>query len=200
MKAKVGNASISVERGEFDVATLLARLADKMVSRHPHVFGGASVETPGEALAQWEAIKQREAHQAGRRRSIIDGVPRSLPSLLRAQRMTSKASRVNFDWPDARAAWSKVEEECREAAAALDADDRGRLQDELGDVLFSIVNVARLASIDAEEALQGAIEKFRRRFTGMEEDLFAQGKNVGSVSQAELERSWEAIKAQERGR
>jgi MazG family protein len=196
----VFHAQIASERGEFDMATLLARLADKMISRHPHVFGDADIDTPGEALAQWEAIKQREAHQAGRRRSIIDGVPRSLPSLLRAQRMTSKASRVNFDWPDARAAWSKVEEECREAAAALDADDRDRLQDELGDVLFSIVNVARLASIDAEEALQGAIEKFRRRFTGMEENLSAQGKNVGSVSQAELERSWQAVKAQERRR
>jgi MazG family protein len=196
----VFHAQIASERGEFDMATVLVRLADKMVSRHPHVFGEASVGTASEALTQWETIKQREAHEAGRKRSIIDGVPRSLPSLLRAQRMTSKASRVNFDWPDARAAWSKVEEECREAAAALDADDRERLQDELGDVLFSIVNVARLASIDAEEAMQSAIEKFRRRFTSMEADLSAQGKAVASVSQAELERSWEAAKAQERGR
>jgi MazG family protein len=192
------HAQIAAERGEFDMAALLARLADKMVTRHPHVFGGASVATAGEALTQWETIKQREAQQAGRRRSVIDGVPRALPSLLRAQRMTSKAARVNFDWPDARAAWSKVEEECREAAAALQADDHDRLQDELGDVLFSLVNVARLASIDAEEALQGAIEKFRRRFTGMEDDLTARGKSVSSVSQAELERSWEAVKAQER--
>lgn len=196
----VFHAQIAAEGGEFDMTGLLARLADKMVSRHPHVFAKANVATPDEALAQWEAIKQREAHDAGRRRSVIDGVPRALPSLLRAQRITSKASRVNFDWPDAQAAWTKVEEECREAAAALGADDRARLQEELGDVLFSVVNVARLASIDAEEALQGAIEKFRRRFTGMEEDLSAQGKSVGSVSQAELERSWEAVKAQERGR
>src|SRR5919198_4895098 len=137
----VFHAQIAAERGEFDMTALLTRLADKMVSRHPHVFGDASVETPGEALAQWESIKQREAHEAGRRRSVIDGVPRALPSLLRAQRITSKASRVNFDWPDARAAWTKVEEECREAAAALGADDRVRLQDELGDVLFSLVNV-----------------------------------------------------------
>ncbi len=182
----VFHAQIAVERGEFDMAA--------------HVFGKATVDTPGEALAQWEAIKQREAHTAGRRRSVIDGVPRALPSLLRAQRITSKASRVNFDWPDARAAWTKVEEECHEAADALAADDRARLQDELGDVLFSLVNVARLASIDAEEALQGAIEKFRRRFTGMEDDLSAQGKSVGNVSQAELERSWDAVKAQERRR
>ena len=107
---------------------------------------------------------------------------------------------MNFDWPDARAAWTKVEEECGETAAALAADDRARLKEELGDVLFSLVNVARLASIDAEEALHDAIEKFRRRFIGMEDDLSAQGKSVGSVSQAELERSWEAVKAQERGR
>src|SRR5437867_13063884 len=134
----VFHAQIAVERGEFDMAALLARLADKMISRHPHVFGDASVETPGEALAQWESIKQREAHQAGRRRSVIDGVPRALPSLLRAQRITSKASRVNFDWPDARAAWTKVEEECGETAAALAADDRARLKEELGDVRVTL--------------------------------------------------------------
>jgi tetrapyrrole methylase family protein / MazG family protein len=196
----VFHVQIAMERGEFDMAAVLSRLVEKMISRHPHVFGEASVGTAGEALAQWEAIKQREAHDAGRRRSVIDGVPRALPSLLRAQRITSKAARVNFDWPDAHAAWTKVEEECREAKAALAADDRTRLQDELGDVLFSLVNVARLASIDAEEALHGAVEKFRRRFTGMEDDLSAQGKSVGSVSQAELERSWDAVKAQERRR
>src|SRR5205814_60106 len=128
----VFHAQIAVERGEFDMAALLARLADKMISRHPHVFGEATVGTPREALVQWEAIKQREAHTAGRRRSVIDGVPRALPSLLRAQRITSKASRVNFDWPDARAAWTKVEEECREAADALAADDRTRPQDGRG--------------------------------------------------------------------
>jgi tetrapyrrole methylase family protein/MazG family protein len=196
----VFHAELAAECGEFDMASLLARLVDKMVSRHPHVFGDAAVGTPGEALAQWEAIKQREARDAGHRRSVIAGVPRALPSLLRAQRITSKAARVNFDWPDARAAWTKVEEECREAADALAADDRARLQDELGDVLFSVVNVARLSSIDAEEALHGAIEKFRRRFAEMEGDLSARGMSIGSVSQDELERSWDAVKAQERGR
>ena len=196
----VFHAQIAAERSEFDMAALLARLIDKMISRHPHVFGDARVATSDEALAQWEAIKQREAHDAGRRRSVIDGVPRALPALLRAQRITSKAARVNFDWPDARAAWSKVEEECREAAAALDGGDRAQLQDELGDVLFSLVNVARLASIDAEEALQGAIEKFRRRFSGMEDELTARGTSVGRASPAELERSWESVKAQERPR
>jgi MazG family protein len=193
----VFHAQIASERGEFDMADVLARLADKMVSRHPHVFGTARVDTPEQALTQWEAIKQDEAASAGRRRSVIDGVPRALPALLRAHRIQSKAARARFDWPDAGAAWAKVEEEVREASAALAGGERDRFQEELGDLLFSLVNVARLSALDAEEALHGAIEKFRRRFTTMEDDLIARGKSVVSVSPEELERSWEAVKAQE---
>ena len=142
------------------MADLLAGLGDKMINRHPHVFGDARVQTAGQALTQWEAIKQREAEAQGRRRSVIDGVPRALPGLVRAQRIQSKAARVNFDWPDAQAAWAKVEEEAAETSAALATGDRSRIEEELGDMLFSLVNVARLASLDAEEALQRAIEKF----------------------------------------
>jgi len=196
----VFHAQLARELGEFTMADLLLRLCDKMVSRHPHVFGEASVRTAGEALTQWEVIKQREAEQAGRQRSVIDGVPRALPSLLRAQRLQAKAARVHFDWPDAAAAWEKVNEEVAEAARALVDTDRDRIRDELGDVLFSVVNVARLSGIDAEEALGGAIEKFQRRFTEMEADLIAQGKSVGGVSKEELERSWQVTKAQERAR
>jgi len=196
----VFHAEIAAERGEFEIADVLARLIDKLVSRHPHVFGATSVETPRQALAQWEAIKQREAEMHGRRRSVIDGVPRALPALLRAQRVQAKAARVNFDWPDARAAWTKVEEEVQEAAAALIDGDPERLQEELGDVLFSLVNVARLSAIDAEDALQRAIEKFRHRFTTMESDLIARGKSIATVSSEELEQSWEAVKAQEQSR
>jgi MazG family protein len=193
----VFHAEIATERGEFTMADVLARLGDKMVSRHPHVFGEASVDSPHQALVQWEALKQREAETQGRHRSVIDGVPRALPSLLRAQRIQSKAARVNFDWPDARAAWSKVEEELREAAAALAAGDRERLREELGDLLFSLVNVARLSTLDAEDALQGAIEKFRRRFTTMEDDLLRRGTSVAGASPEELERAWESVKARE---
>ena len=196
----VFHAHIAAEQREFTVVDVLRRLIDKMTTRHPHVFGQATVDTPDQALVQWERIKQREAQDAGAARSVIDGVPRALPSLIRAQRVTSKAARVNFDWPDARAAWSKVEEECREAAAALASEDHPRIEEELGDVLFSVVNVARLTSVDAEHALHAAIEKFRRRFTSMEEELRAQGKSVAGVSQHELEQSWEAVKAQEQRR
>jgi MazG family protein len=193
----VFHAQVAAEHGDFTMVDVLAGLIEKMVERHPHVFGGTTVETPRQALAQWEAIKQREAENRGTQRSVIDGVPRALPALLRAQRMQSKAARVNFDWPDARTAWTKVEEEIQEAAAVLSAGDRDRFAEELGDVLFSLVNVARLSSLDAEDVLQRAIEKFRRRFTTMETDLIARGTSVASVSSEELERSWVAAKAQE---
>ncbi|MBI2493438.1 MAG: nucleoside triphosphate pyrophosphohydrolase [Candidatus Rokubacteria bacterium] len=194
----VFHARLGEERGEFTMAELLRHLIDKMVSRHPHVFGDAAVATPKEALAQWEVLKQREAERAGRDRSVVDGVPRGLPSLLRAQRLQAKAARVRFDWPDARAAWEKVEEEIREASDALTSGQLERVREELGDALFSLVNVARLSDIDAEDALARAIEKFRRRFSGMEADLRARGQSVGDVTPDELERSWEAAKAHER--
>jgi len=195
----VFHARLAEEQGEFTTADLLRQLIDKMVRRHPHVFGDASVGTAAEALAQWEAIKQREADERGQRRSILDGVPRALPALLRAQRVQSKAARVNFDWPDARAAWTKVEEEIREASEALASGDAHRIREELGDALFSLVNVARLATLDAEEALHGAIEKFRQRFTDMEAELAARGTSVSAVAPDELERAWNAAKAEERG-
>jgi len=195
----VFHARLAEEQGDFAMTDLLAQLIDKMVRRHPHVFANASIGTPNEALVQWEAIKQREAETRGQRRSLLDGVPRALPSLLRAQRVQSKAARVNFDWPDARAAWLKVEEEIREAAEALASGDAERIREELGDALFSLVNVASLSSLDADEALHGAIEKFRRRFTDMEAELAARGTSVSAVGPDELERSWAAAKAGERG-
>lgn len=193
----VFHARIAEEQGEFAMVDLLGRLVDKMVSRHPHVFGDASVASAGEALRQWEAIKQRQAEADGHRRSVVDGVPRALPALLRAQRIQVKAARVRFDWPDAQAAWEKVEEEMAEAARALAAGDTHRFREELGDLLFSLVNVARLASIDAEDALQATVEKFRRRFADMEEDLAMRGHAVGTAPPEELERSWQAAKARE---
>jgi MazG family protein len=194
----VFHARLAEELAEFTMADLLEQLIGKMVRRHPHVFGDASVGTAMEALAQWEAIKQREADDRGQRRSILDGVPRAMPALLRAQRVQSKASRVKFDWPDARAAWSKVEEEMRETGEAIASGDTLRIGEELGDALFSLVNVARLAKLDAEDVLNGAIEKFRRRFTEMEAELVARGTSVSAVTPDELEEAWEAAKAGER--
>lgn len=194
----VFHAQIGAEQAAFQMTDVLRRLCEKMTSRHPHVFGEVRLGTAQAALAQWEAIKQREGKADGRERSVLDGVPVALPALTRAQRMQSKAARVGFDWPDAAAAWAKVEEEMDEAKAALASGDVAHVGEELGDLLFSVVNVARLSSIDAEAALQGAVEKFRRRFTEMETALAMQGRSVTTVDQDELERSWEAAKARER--
>jgi len=193
------HARLAAEAGDFTMGEVLDHLARKMIRRHPHVFGDTAVTSARQALAQWEAIKQSEAEGAGRSRSLLEGVPRSLPSLLRAQRVQSKAARIGFDWPDAAAAWQKVREELGEVEAALARGERARIQEELGDVFFSVVNVARLCEIDAEEALQGAVEKFRRRFTQMEADLTARGKDTASATPEELERLWQAVKAREHG-
>jgi MazG family protein len=196
----VFHARLAEEHGDFAMPDVLRSLIDKMVTRHPHVFADAAVSTPREALVQWEQLKQREAVTKGRTRSILDGVPRAMPSLVRAQRTQAKAARVGFDWRDARAAWEKVREEVDEAGEAIASGDSARIREELGDLLFSLVNVARLASMDAEDTLHGATEKFRRRFTEMEAELIAQGKSVDSVAQAELEQAWETVKAAERRR
>lgn len=194
----VFHCQIARELGEFTMANVLHRLCEKLVRRHPHVFGETRVGDSREALAQWEAIKRREAIAAGHPRSALEGVPRALPALLRAQRLQAKAAAVQFDWPDVIGAWQKVEEEIREAAATIGAGDRARLREELGDVLFSLVNVARLSALDAEEALDAAIAKFRRRFMHMEATLLERGTSVAEASGEELERLWEAAKAQER--
>lgn len=194
----VFHCQIARERGEFTMVNVLHRLCEKLVRRHPHVFGETRVGGSTEALAQWEAIKRHEATSAGRPRSTLEGVPRALPALLRAQRLQAKAAAVRFDWPDVTGAWQKVEEEIREASTAIGAGDRVRLREELGDVLFSLVNVARLSALDAEEALDAAIGKFQRRFTHMEAALLDRGSSVAEASAEELERLWEAAKAQER--
>jgi MazG family protein len=193
------HAQLATERGAFTIADVLQHLHEKMITRHPHVFGDRSVGTAREALAQWEDLKHAEAKQAGRRRSRLDGVPRSLPSLLRAQRLQVKAARAGLDWPDATAAWEKLKEELAEADAALAAGDRAQFQDELGDVLFSLVNVARLSDLDAEEILRGAIDKFRRRFAFVEAELAARGRPAEATSAEELERLWTAAKTAEAG-
>jgi tetrapyrrole methylase family protein/MazG family protein len=192
----VFHAELGRERGEFAMHDLLAALGAKMIRRHPHVFGDRSVETAAEALAQWEAIKDRE--NDGRRRSVLDGIPRSLPGLLRAQRVQHRASRVGFDWSEPLAALEKVEEEAGELRAALGASGREEIRAELGDLLFAAVNVARLADVDPEAALQDAVERFRGRFQHMEDEADAGGRRLASMTLEEMEALWMAAKAGER--
>jgi MazG family protein len=191
----VFHAEIAQERAEFSMRDVLSALLAKMVRRHPHVFGDQTVETATEALAQWEAIKQAEA---GARRSALHGIPRSLPGLLRAQRIQHRASRVGFDWQDPVAALDKVREEVDEVSVALRSGSRAVVRDELGDLLFAVVNVARLADQDPEAALQGTIERFQTRFQRMEDVADASGRELRSLTLEEMERLWLEAKSQER--
>lgn len=193
----VFHARLAQELGEFTMADLLERLVDKMVRRHPHVFGDTTVESARHALAQWEAIKRAEGGLDGKARSVLDGVPRSLPALLRAQRIQAKAARVGFDWPNTQAVWAKVREEIQEMDDALARGDRTRVEEELGDLLFSIVNMARHLDMDAEGSLRQAVEKFTRRFNEMEREITESGTSLSDTPVETMDRTWEAVKARE---
>jgi tetrapyrrole methylase family protein/MazG family protein len=194
----VFHCQLGAEAGEFTMDDVIERLCAKMTRRHPHVFGDRVVADAREALAQWEQIKhEEEAGGQDRRGSSLDGVPAALPALLRAQRLQAKAARVGFDWARWQDAWSKVQEELREAGEALEAGDNDRVADELGDLLFSMVNVARLRGMDAEECLRRSSEKFTRRFEKVEAEMRAGGRSVTEASTEDLDRAWEAVKAQE---
>ncbi len=194
----VFHCELGSESAEFTIDDVLDHICEKMRRRHPHVFGGTVVADAQEALAQWERIKRDEASHTGRAGSVLDGVPASLPALIRAQRLQTKAARVGFDWTRWEEAWDKLQEEMGEVREALSADDAGRIADELGDLLFSMVNVARLRGLDAEECLRRAAEKFTRRFGKMEVEMKAAGRAVSEASAEDLDRAWEAAKAQER--
>ena len=193
----VFHCQIAQEQGEFTMAEVLQGILQKMTSRHPHVFADAQVADAREALSQWERIKRAEDHGDGSPRSALDGVPQSLPSLMRAQRLQVKAGRVGFDWPTWREAWSKVREEMAETDEAVAAGDAARIKAEIGDLLFSLVNVARLLEIDAEDSLRRAADTFTRRFKEVEAAMRAEGRKVDEASAEELDREWEAAKSRE---
>lgn len=193
----VFHCQIGREQGEFTMADVLQAVLQKMTRRHPHVFGNAEVANSGQALRQWEQIKRAEAGPQGTPRSALDGVPKTLPSLLRAQRLQVKAGRVGFDWPTWREAWSKVREEMAEVDEAMVAGAADRVRAELGDLLFSLVNVARLLEIDAEGSLRQAADTFTRRFKEVEAAMRAEGRQVDEASPEELDRQWLAVKSRE---
>jgi MazG family protein len=193
----VFHCQLGSEAGEFTMADVIAVLSAKMTRRHPHVFGESVVAGAREALAQWERIKRDEAISHGGQASSLDGVPASLPALLRAQRLQTKAARVGFDWARWEDAWRKVQEEIGEVQEALGTGDDDRVADEFGDLLFSMVNVARLRGMDAEDCLRRAAGKFTQRFRKVEAEMVAGGRTLTEASSEDLDRAWEAVKAQE---
>jgi tetrapyrrole methylase family protein/MazG family protein len=189
------HAQIAAEGGRFDIDDVANGISEKLVRRHPHVFGDDTVKDSGEVLKNWEQIKMKEKDK---RKSIMEGIPRHLPSLLKAYRVHEKAARVGFDWKKAEDAVPKLDEEVREFKEALAKGDRDNLAEEAGDILFSMVNVLRLCDIDSEEVLQRTVNKFMERFGRMEEDCAAAGTEMKSLSIEELDRLWEKAKRESR--
>ena len=193
----VFHANIAEERGAFAVREVIERVTEKMVRRHPHVFGGDDAASSGEVLRNWEAIKAQERAAKGTDdASMLDSVHRALPAVMEAFQLTTKVSRVGFDWPDATAALAKLDEERGELhAAARGGAGAGRVAEELGDLLFAAVNVARLSGVDPESALKAANRKFRRRFRHVEEGLAKDGRKPAESTLAEMDRLWDEAKA-----
>jgi MazG family protein len=194
-------SQIAREEGHFDFEQVARGICDKMIRRHPHVFADAKYRDESELRHAWEQHKEAERAQRGAQSqtSQMDGVARALPALIRAEKLQRRAARVGFDWPDARGAFAKTREELDEIEAEMAAGDRERLQDELGDVLFAMVNVVRLLGLDAEQTLSQANAKFERRFRAMEQNLAAAGEAMQALSLEQLDAVWEAVKRDEEG-
>src|SRR5947208_9006756 len=187
----VMHAEFAQESGRFNIDNVLQEISDKLVHRNPHVFGTSDARDSGAVLKQWEAIKREEKKSDSH---YLASLPKALPALLRAQKAQSKAARVNFDWTELRDVMAKVEEELRETKEAIQSQQQEKVEDEIGDLLFAVVNLARKCKIDAESALQSATDKFVARFNRLEDKLKTRGGKLGEVELAEMDAIWDEIK------
>jgi len=193
----VYHARMAEEDGRFAFADVAKTISDKMIRRHPHVFGDAAARDATAQTAAWEA--QKAAERLARAESgTLAGVPVALPALTRAAKLTARASRVGFDWPDAAAVLEKLDEEVAELRAELPDADPTRLQDEVGDLLFVLANLARKLNLDPETCLRHANEKFSRRFNAMEQTFEIGGRSLRETTLDEMEAGWQAVKRKER--
>ncbi|MCM1029431.1 MAG: nucleoside triphosphate pyrophosphohydrolase [Pseudoflavonifractor sp.] len=195
-------AKIGEEKEAFDIADVADRLNEKLIYRHPHIFGDATAETASQVSNNWEKLKLKEK---GGNKTVLSGVPSGLPALIKAYRIQEKAANVGFDWDNADQVWDKVKEETGEfeaeaKAAAHDGkgklmpDDLSRMEEEMGDLLFSLVNASRLYGIHPDTALDRTCRKFIRRFTFIEEQAKAQGRNITDLSLSEMDSLWNKAK------
>ena len=206
-------SQIRKEEGAFEFEDVANRLADKLIRRHPHVFADVKADTSADVIRNWEAIKAQERAQnvaetndsrdegeaaKPARRSVVDGIPRHLPALQRAQRVQSRAARVGFDWDDVSDVIGKVEEELAEVREALASGDAKHLKEELGDLLFATVNLSRFQAINAEEALDAAVKKFAVRFNDVERRIHASGRKLNDCTLEEMDAEWDTVKREER--
>jgi tetrapyrrole methylase family protein/MazG family protein len=200
------HADIAREAGRFDISDVISGIHDKMVRRHPHVFGDVKADTPEQVLKNWAQLKAKEKREVSFENSaatqllpsVLDGIPRSLPALLEAHQLTRRAAQVGFDWETVEGIFTKLREETSELRVALTEADRSRREEEVGDLLFVAVNLARFLGFDPEVALKHSNQKFKSRFQGMEEDAVRSGQRLAQLSKEELEVLWEAAKTRER--
>ncbi len=189
----VFHAQLAMERGKFSIADVVDGLSNKMIRRHPHVFGDAAVSSVADVWQNWEQLKAVEP-SAAKRTSRLDGIPRGLGALQRGQKMQDKAARVGFDWPHIDGIREKLVEEVAELEAARRDDDPRAIREELGDVIFTVVNLARALGVDAEGAMRDANDKFYKRFTFMERRAATSGRKLGDMTIDELEALWQLAK------
>ncbi len=199
----VFHSQIATEQNRFSIADVIDRISTKMIRRHPHVFGDDTAQTAGEVLRNWEAIKETELEAKGKRAgegSMLDRVSTKLPAVMEAFQMTTKVSRVDFDWPDVASVLEKLDEEVDELKQAV-GDERPshkEIAGEVGDLLFVAVNVARLLGVDPESALKASNKKFRRRFRYIEDRLREQGRKPADSDHIEMDALWDEAKAKEK--
>jgi nucleoside triphosphate diphosphatase len=187
----VMHAEIAREAGQFNIDNVIIEITEKLIRRHPHVFGESDARDTGAVLRQWEAIKHAEKKDTTH---YLASLPRALPALMRAEKAQKKAARVNFDWRELNEVIAKVEEELEEAKTAVASGGNQMIADEIGDLLFAVVNLARKCQLDAESLLHAATDKFIARFNEMEDRLRGRGGRLGDASLEELDAIWEEIK------
>ena len=187
------HSKISSLKGEFDFRDVIDNLSEKMVRRHPHVFKEGELNTPDQVVKQWEEIKRNEKNQANQK-SILDNIPKNLPSLFRAQKLQKKAAKEGFDWDQINDVFDKLDEEIAEFKEAVLKKKSADIQNEIGDIIFVITNIAKCYKIDAEEALRSTNNKFIKRFQYIEQKIEAKGKTLKDSPLEEMERYWQEAK------
>lgn len=195
----VFHAKLAEQEGQFDLNDVVAAISEKMIRRHPHIFGDVKADNAEEVLTNWEAIKKQEKAAAGQTeesKSIMSKLPPTLPALMKAEKVQQKAHRVGFDWDDFEGPAEKIGEELEEIREAMKGN--GDVEEEIGDLLFSVVNIARFAKVDPEQALNRSVEKFVRRFQCVERQIQDQGNNFEDFNLEELDRFWDACKKAEK--
>jgi MazG family protein len=186
----VFHAQLASEANHFDINDALNRISDKLIQRHPHIFSERRDLSPRQVRDQWERIKL----DSGDKKTVLSGLPKSMPALLMAYRLGEKAGGVGFDWPDAADVLDKIQEELAEIRAELACGDKDKLADEIGDLLFAVASLGRKLQIDPEYSLKLALAKFRERFAKLEEQVSRLGKELGDLSLEELEEIWQGVK------